>query len=155
MEQTGTKEKTAEAKHWQEGMQTHENVIFSCYGGLSNTGITSALACLEVVKELGLEKVAIGCLGALPLGVQPVVGKTRAARKVITVDGCPFECARKTVEQSGFTPTKSIVLVRDIGMTKKALHEDIGGDIKGVMEYVSDDEVRRAKELIINTLLEE
>jgi len=43
---------------WREGMPTHENLIFSCFGGLSNTGLTSALACLEVVKELGLEKVA-------------------------------------------------------------------------------------------------
>ena len=145
----------AEEKHWQEGMKTHENIIFSCYGGLSNTGITSALACLEAVKELGLEKVAIGCLGALPLKVAPVIGKTKGAKKVITVDGCPFECAKKTVEQSGFIPTKSIVLVRDIGMKKKALHEDIGENIKGVMEYVSQDDVRKAKELIIKALQQE
>ncbi len=145
----------AEEKHWQEGMKTHENIIFSCFGGLSNTGITSALACLEVVKELGLEKVAIGCLGAIPLNVAPVIGKTKAAKKVITVDGCPFECAKKTVEQSGFTPTKSIVLVRDIGMKKKALHEDIGENIKGVMEYVSQDDVKKAKELIVKAILEE
>lgn len=144
----------AEDKHWEEGMKTHENIIFSCYGGLSNTGLTSALASLEAVKELGLEKAAIGCLGALPLGIKPVVGKTKAAKKIITVDGCPFECARLTVEQSGFTPTKSIVLVRDIGMKKKALHEDIGQDIKGVMDYVSADDVRRAKELIVRTILE-
>ncbi len=52
----------AEEKEWQEGMPTHENVIFSCFGGFSNTGITSGLACLEAVKELGLEKVAIGLL---------------------------------------------------------------------------------------------
>ena len=136
-------------------MKTHENVIFSCYGGLSNTGITSALASLEAVKGLGLEKVSIGCLGALPLGVKPVIGKTKAAKKVITVDGCPFECARKTVEQSGFKLTKSIVLTRDIGMKKKALHKDIGENIKGVMEYVADDEVERAKRLIIKTILEE
>jgi len=56
-------ETVPEEKHWEEGMKTHENIIFSCYGGMSNTGITSALACLEAVKELGLEKVAIGCLG--------------------------------------------------------------------------------------------
>jgi uncharacterized metal-binding protein len=145
----------AEEKHWEEGEKTHENIIFSCYGGLSNTGITSALACLEAVKELGLERVAIGCLAGLPLGVKPVVGKTRAAKKVITVDGCPFECSRKTAENAGFKLTKSIVLTRDIGMKKKALHEDIGEDIKGVMEYVSDDEVKRAKELIVKTILEE
>jgi len=69
-----------EQKHWQEGMKTHENIIFSCFGGLSNTGITSALASLEAVKELGLEKVAIGCLGALPEKIPPVMGKTKAAK---------------------------------------------------------------------------
>jgi uncharacterized metal-binding protein len=145
----------AEEKHWEEGMKTHENVIFSCYGGLSNTGITSALACLEAVKELGLEKVAIGCLAGLPLGVKPVVGKTKAAKKVITVDGCPFECSRKTAENAGFKLTKSIVLTRDIGMKKKAFSEDVGQGIKGVMEYISDDEVKKAKELIVKTILEE
>jgi uncharacterized metal-binding protein len=144
-----------EEQKWQAGVNTHENTIFSCFGGASNTGIVSGLACLEAVKELGLEKVAIGCLGGLPLGVKPVVGKTRAAKKVITVDGCPFECAKKTAENAGFKLTKSIVLTRDIGMKKKALHEDIGQDIKGVMEYVSDDEVKRAKELIVKTILEQ
>jgi uncharacterized metal-binding protein len=109
---------------------------------------------MEAVKELGLEKVAIGCLGALPLGVKPVIGKTRAAKRVITVDGCPFECARKTAEQSGFTPTTSIVLVRDIGMKKKALHEDIGGNVKTLMEYISDDDVQKAKELIVKAVME-
>jgi uncharacterized metal-binding protein len=144
-----------EEKHWEEGMKTHENIIFSCYGGMSNTGITSALASLEAVKELGLEKVAIGCLAGLPTGVKPVSGKTKAARKVITVDGCPFECARKTVEQSGFKPTKSIVLTRDIGMKKKAFSDVLDENIKGVMEYISDDEVKKAKELIMKTILEE
>jgi hypothetical protein len=40
-------------------------------------------------------------------------------------------------------------------MKKKALHEDIGEDIKRVMEYISDDEVKRAKELIVKTILAE
>ena len=144
-----------EQKHWQEGMKTHENIIFSCFGGLSNTGITSALASLEAVKELGLEKVAIGCLGALPIRIPPVMGKTKAAQKVVTVDGCPFECSRKMVEEAGFKATKSIVLVRDIGMKKKALHEDIGENMKGLMDYVSMDDVKRAKDLIVKAILED
>lgn len=144
-----------EQQHWQEGMQTHENIIFSCFGGLSNTGITSALASLEAVKELGLEKAAIGCLGALPEKIAPVLGKTKAAKKIVTVDGCPFECARKIVERAGFNVTRSIVLVRDIGMKKKGLHEDIGKDLKGVMEYISADEVKKAKDLIVKTIMEE
>ena len=143
-----------QSKHWPEGVKTHENILYSCFGGLSNTGLTSALASLEVVKELGLEKVAIGCLGGLPTEVGPVFGKTEAAKRIITVDGCPFECSRKVVEQAGFQVTKSIMLVRDIPMKKKALHEDIGHDIKGVMEYVSDEDVQKAKELIIQALQE-
>ncbi len=143
-----------EQKHWQEGMKTHENLIFSCFGGLSNTGITSALASLEAVKELGLEKAAIGCLGALPERIPPVMGKTKAAQKVITVDGCPFECCRKIVEKAGFQATRSIVLVRDIGMKKKALHEDIGENTKPMMEYVSQDDVKKAKDLIVKVIRE-
>ena len=64
--------KMAEEKEWREGMSTHECIIFSYFGGLSNTGITSALACLEAVKELGLEKAAyrVSALGTIK-------GKTR------------------------------------------------------------------------------
>ncbi len=145
----------AEEQQWRAGVNTHENTIFSCFGGASNTGIVSGLACLEAVKELGLEKAAIMCLGGLPTKVKSVLGKTRAAKQVITVDGCPFERSRKIVEQAGFKPTKSIVLTRDIGMKKKGLSEDIGGDIKGVMDYISDDDVKMAKELIVKTILEE
>jgi len=144
----------AEEQQFQAGVNTHENVIFSCFGGASNTGITSGLACLEAVKELGLEKAAIMCLGGLPTKVKSVLGKTRVAKKVITVDGCPFECSRKIVEQAGFKPTKSIVLTRDIVMKKKGLSEDIGGDIKGVMDYISDDDVQKAKELIVKAIME-
>jgi len=146
--------KMADEQQFQAGVNTHENVIFSCYGGASNTGITSALASLEAVKELGLEKAAVMCLGGLPTNVKSVLGKTRAAKKIVTVDGCPFECARKIVEQAGFKPI-SIMLTRDIGMKKKGLSEDIGKEIKGVMEYISDDDVKKAKELIVKTVLEE
>ena len=143
----------ADEQQFQAGVNTHENVIFSCFGGASNTGITSGLACLEAVKELGLTKAAIMCLGGLPTNVKPVFGKTKAAKKIITVDGCPFECARKVVEQAGFKPI-SIVLTRDIGMKKKGLSEDIGKEIKGVLDYISDDEVKKAKDLIVKITLE-
>jgi uncharacterized metal-binding protein len=140
---------------WKAGENTHENVIYVCFGGLSNTGITAALAAMEAVKELGLKKVAIGCLGGLPTKVLPVYGKTKAAKKVITVDGCPFQCAKKVVEAAGFKVAKSIVLARDISMKKKALHEDIGtGDLKSLMEYISEEDIRKAKELIIKALVE-
>lgn len=141
-------------KHWTEGMRTHENIIYACFGCLSNTGITAGLGALESVKELGLDKVAVGCLASLPLGVTPVIGKTKAAKKIITVDGCPFECSRKIVEAAGFRPYRSFMLVRDVGMNKKALHEDIGGDLKPVMDYVSTQDIEKTKELIKKAILE-
>ena len=95
-------------------MVSHENVIFSSDGGFSNTGITNALACLEVVKELGREKVCVGCLSALPLGIEGVIKKTKLAKKVILVDGYNAQCAKKILENAGFKPIKSIVLERDI-----------------------------------------
>ena len=141
---------------WKAGKNTHENVIYVCFGGMSNTGITAALASMEAVKELGLKRVAIGCLGGLPTKVGPVYGKTKAAGKVVTVDGCPFECSKKVVEAAGFKVAKSIMLTRDIGMKKKALHEDIGTkDLKSLMEYISEEEVRKAKELIVKAITEE
>ena len=131
----------AEEKEWQEGMITHENIIFSCFGELANTDITSTLACLEAVKELGLEKVAIGCLPSVTLKVKPVLGNSKAAKKIITVDGCPFECSRKTVEAAGFKIAKSIVLAKDIGLKKQALQMDIGRGL-GVSVYVSEEEIK-------------
>ena len=107
------------------------------------------------MKELGLDKAAIGCLTGLPVKIPSVLAKTKAAKKVITVDGCPQECARKVAEQAGIKVSKGIVLARDIGMKKKPLHEDIGRDLKGVMEYVSLDDVRKAKDLIVKAILEE
>jgi len=144
-----------EEARWEAGKNTHENIIYACFGGLSNTGITAALASMEVVKQLGLQKVAIGCLGGLPTNVSPVYGKTQAAVKVITVDGCPFQCSRQIVEAAGFKIAKSIVLTRDIGMAKKALHEDIGsGNLRALMDYISEDDVKKARELIVKAILE-
>jgi len=57
----------AAEKHSKERILTHENIIFTCFGGFSNTGITAALASMEAVKELGLDKACIGCLAALPV----------------------------------------------------------------------------------------
>ena len=139
---------------WKAGENTHENLIYACFGGLSNTGITATLASMEAVKELGLKKLGIGCLAGLPIEVGPVLGKTKAAKKIITVDGCPFECSKKVVERAGFKVARSIVLARDIGMKKKPFHEDIGGDLKGMMDYVSQEDVRKAKELIIQAIRE-
>lgn len=130
----------AEPTSWRAGENTHERLIYTCLGGMSNTGITAGLAALAVVDELGLDKVAIGCLAALPLGVPSVLAKTAAALGVVTLDGCPNECARKLVEAAGYAPI-SLVLTRDIGMRKVPFHE-VMREGRSMMSYISEDEVQ-------------
>lgn len=137
---------------WKAGVNTHENMIFSCSGGMSNTGITTFLAGVEAVKELGLQKVGMGCLGGAPLKLPSVMGKAAAAKKIVTVDGCQFECSRKLAEAAGIPVYKSIVLTRDVQMKKKSLSEDIGGDMKSVMDYIDAGEVQAAKRLIVDAI---
>lgn len=92
--------------------------MFVCFGCLSNVGMLTGLAGLEVVKQVGPDKALIFCLGALATEEKIVLDKTRAARRIIVVDGCPLNCASKIVERAGFTPDRIINLVEDCGLKK-------------------------------------
>jgi len=122
---------------------TPRNALFVCFGGLSNVGTLTGLAGLEVVRQLGPGNAAIFCLGGLPTEVSTVLEKTRAAERIITVDGCPMNCARRIVEQAGFTPDHIINLVQDCGIKKGP-----------PLEY-GDEELEAAKSAILDAVLEE
>lgn len=91
----------------------------------------------------------------MPKGNVPgIVAKGKAAWKIVTVDGCPGACARKIVEAAGLPLpiAKAIVLTEDVPMRKTTFHEELAGTPKGLMDYVSPEEVRQAKELIIQAI---
>jgi len=94
------------------------NAIFVCFGGMSNVGTLTGLASLEAVRQVEPGQAGIFCLGGLPTEAPTVLSKTRMAQRIITVDGCPLNCARKIVEQAGFRPDKTINLVKDCGIIK-------------------------------------
>jgi len=98
--------------------QVPENALFVCFGCLSNVGTLTGLAGLEVVRQVGTDRAGIFCLGGLATEVKMVQDKTRAAKRIITVDGCPMNCARHIVERAGFTPDQIINLVQDCGLKK-------------------------------------
>ena len=50
---------------------------------------------MKAVKELGLDKAAIGCLAGFPVKVPPVRGKTKAAKKIVTVDDVLWSAQEK------------------------------------------------------------
>ncbi|MEM2388460.1 MAG: putative zinc-binding protein [Candidatus Thermoplasmatota archaeon] len=124
-------------------------IVYACFGGFSNTGITTAIASMEAVKQEGADKVSIGCLAAVPNEIESVKEKNDASVKIITVDGCSAECARKILEKAGYK-VESIVLTRDIGMKKKSLYEE--NKLEGV---VDKNDIERAKEIIIRKIKEE
>ncbi len=142
----------AKPTHLQAGENTHENIIFACSGGLSNAAMVTWLAAFEVVKELGLQKVAVGCLAALSTGLPKMLAMAQAARKVIVVDGCPKACARRTVEAAGLKSAAEIVVTRDVPMNKEVFREDLGGELKSVTDYLADSDVKKAKQLIVNAI---
>ncbi len=43
------------------------------------------------------------CLAGIGGRVEAIVANTRGAKKVLAIDGCAQECARKTLEQAGIT----------------------------------------------------
>jgi uncharacterized metal-binding protein len=95
-----------------------DNALFVCFGGMSNVGTLTGLAALEAVKQAGPDKAAIFCLGGLPTGAPTVLDKTQRVKRIVVVDGCPLNCARKIVEAAGFTPHTAITLVDDCGIKK-------------------------------------
>ena len=119
-----------------------KNALFVCFGCLSNVGALTGLAGLEVVKEVGLQQANIFCLGGLATESKMVLDKTRAAERIITVDGCPLNCARKIVERAGFTPDRIINLVQDCGLQKgpplQYGDEELQVAIKAIREAVEN-----------------
>lgn len=123
--------------------------VYACFGGFSNTGIVTALASMEAIKEVGLDRACIGCLAAIPHGAKGVKEKNDAAGKIVTIDGCPMECAKKIVEKAGYEPV-SIVLTRDIGMTKKSLYGETDG--KSLSAFINEGDVEKAKEVLVTRI---
>ncbi len=128
-----------------------KDVVLACFGGFSNTGVATALASMDAVSEVGLDRASVGCLSAVPLGAETVKAKLDAARRIVVVDGCPMECAKKLVEKAGYTPYRSIALARDIGMKKVSLYEGEPA-AAGISESVTPEERARATELIVKAL---
>lgn len=132
----------------------HESLIYTCYGGLSNTGLIAGLAALEAVKQVGLRKAGISCLASLACDDKPAHNKSQSAKAIITVDGCPKECSRRLVEEAGYTPTASITVTGDTDISKISLAKDLADKPKPVMEYIAPGDIEKVTELIVDAIEE-
>ena len=88
-------------------------LIFSC-SGAADIGHVSDLAARKLTAE------SVGkmfCLAGIGGRVSGIMETTKAAAAILAIDGCPLDCARKTLEEAGFTQFEHIRL-SDLGMEK-------------------------------------
>ncbi len=73
--------------------------VFPC-SGASDVGGLSDQAARQMTKD-GTGKMY--CLAGIGGRVEPIMANTRGAAKLLAIDGCAQECARKTLELAGLT----------------------------------------------------
>jgi uncharacterized metal-binding protein len=88
-------------------------LIFAC-SGAADVGKIADLAARKLTAE-GAGKMF--CLAGIGGRVGGIMETTRAAAAILAIDGCPLDCAKKTLENAGFTDFEFIQL-SDLGMDK-------------------------------------
>jgi uncharacterized metal-binding protein len=83
-----------------------EVLIFPCSGG-SNVG--------QIANEAAKELTTVGygkmyCLAGIGGHISGIIESTKAAKKIIAIDGCPVACAKNTLEHAGFSVDKHVVV---------------------------------------------
>lgn len=74
-------------------------LIFACSGG-ADVGRLSDVAARRMTAD-GCGKMF--CLAGIGGDVEGILKTTREADKILAIDGCPVDCARKSLERAGIT----------------------------------------------------
>ena len=93
--------------------QSAPTLIFPCSGG-SDVGEIADRAARKLTAD-GWGKMY--CLAGVGGRVSGIVASTQAADKIVAIDGCPLQCAKKTLEEAGFHHFEHIQLA-EIGCAK-------------------------------------
>jgi len=96
--------------------QAAPKLIFPC-SGASDVGGLSDRAARQMTLDLAGK---MYCLAGIGGRVEGIMANTKAAAKVLVIDGCKEECARKTMELAGFSGFAHLQLERDLAFEKGA-----------------------------------
>jgi uncharacterized metal-binding protein len=95
--------------------EADEVLIFPCSGG-SNVGQIAN----ETVKRLASQGVGgMYCLAGIGGHIGGFAEATRDVKNVVAIDGCPVQCARKTLEHAD-CPVAVHVVVTELGIEKSS-----------------------------------
>ena len=88
-------------------------LIFVCSGS-ADVGAIADQAARKLTKD-GAGKMY--CLAGIGGRVSGIMATTESAANILAIDGCPINCARKTLELAGFKQFEHLSL-SDIGLQK-------------------------------------
>jgi uncharacterized metal-binding protein len=92
---------------------TAPKLVFACSGG-SDVGELTDRAARKMTKD-GVGKMY--CLAGIGGRVSGIMKSTESVQDILVIDGCPLDCAKKTMEAAGFNKFNHLRL-SDIGMPK-------------------------------------
>lgn len=88
-------------------------LIFPCSGAADVGGIAD-----QAARKLSRDGTgSMYCLAGIGGRVPGIMKSTEGASAVLVIDGCPINCARKTLEQAGFSEFRHLQLA-DLGFKK-------------------------------------
>ena len=88
-------------------------LVYPCSGAADTGEIADRAA-----RRLEAENVAwMSCLAGIGGRVSGLMANAAAAPALLAIDGCPLDCAKKTLELAGFTNVRH-VRVTDLGLKK-------------------------------------
>ena len=88
-------------------------LIFPCSGG-SDVGALADLAARQMTRD-GSGKMY--CLAGVGGRVSGILASTESAAKILAIDGCALNCAKKSLELAGFVNVEHLGLA-DLGFQK-------------------------------------
>lgn len=91
--------------------------VFYC-AGASNVGQSTMLGCVRAANEVGYEKASLLCLASISAGLANITNAAKSAKGIVAVDGCPMNCALKTLNKAGFDVDKHIIVSKDLQISK-------------------------------------
>lgn len=123
--------------------------VIPCSGIGKPTASVGREATYRVIEDRRPEQADTICLGRLTLGDEEAAEKVRGGR-VITIEGCAKDCARKNVEVSGKPPVISHRVhdyLKEHRNLKPETVLDIGEGGRKLADVIADDIAKEIDEL--------
>lgn len=112
----------------------NQPLIYSCSGCSSAAQLTNQLAIW--MDRLGTAEMS--CIAGLGGDVKPLVSLAKSGRPIIMLDGCPFQCGRRTLARHGIEPDLHWDLSR-LGVSKEKRVDFDPGDARRLTPRLAAD----------------